>query len=664
MATLRSEKENNTARNEAELPVYLFHQGTNFRAYEYLGAHPIDGGFVFRVWAPDAAAVAVTGDFDGWQGTLAMTRISEGGVWEAEGKGEGFHRGARYKYLITAADGRRLYKADPYAFAAECPPDTASLMYGIPEHEWHDGGWMAARPDARMTDRPINIYELQLSSWMRHDDGSVLSYSELARELAPYVKQMGYTHVELLPITEYPFDGSWGYQVTGYYTPTARHGSPEDFMGFVDSMHEAGVGVILDWVPAHFPKDAHGLYEFDGEPLYEYQGADRMEHAGWGTHRFDVGRCEVECFLVSDACFWAEKYHVDGLRVDAVASMLYLDYDRAPGEWIPNVYGDNRCLEAIAFFRKLNGTMAHFYPGVMMIAEESTAWGNLTTFENEGLGFSFKWNMGWMNDALAYASTDPIFRKYHHEKLTFSMMYAFGERYILPVSHDEVVHGKKSLLDRMPGDYWQKFAGTRAFLAYMMTHPGKKLLFMGCEIGQFREWDYAGQTEWFLLDYDSHAKLQLFAAELNHLYLASHELWERDTSWEGFEWIDADNKDQSLLTFLRRAANGDELLVLLNFTPNAYEDYRVGVPASAVYRELISSDDARYGGSGVHNEGEIAAEDTPWNGREYSVTLRVPPLGALILRRERLLPAKKKEKNTQDGDKIPPAGHTEGEDEL
>ena len=618
----------------SELAVYLFHQGTNFRAYEYLGAHPVEGGFVFRVWAPNAAAVAVTGDFDDWRGTLEMRRVSEGGLWEAVGIGGEFCRGARYKYLITAADGRRLYKADPYAFAAECPPATASLMYGIPHHEWKDAGWMAARPDARFTDRPINIYELQLSSWMRHEDGSWLSYTELARELAPYVKQMGYTHVELLPITEYPFEGSWGYQVTGYYAPTARHGSPEEFMGFIDSMHEAGIGVILDWVPAHFPKDAHGLYEFDGKPLYEYQGVDRMEHAGWGTRRFDVGRCEVESFLVSDACFWAGVYHVDGLRVDAVASMLYLDYDRKPGEWVPNIYGDNRCLEAIAFFQKLNDAMAHIHPGVMMIAEESTAWGRLTSFEDGGLGFSYKWNMGWMNDALGYAETDPIFRRYHHDKLTFSMMYAFGERYVLPISHDEVVHGKKSLLDRMPGDYWQKFAGTRVFLAYMMTHPGKKLLFMGCEIGQFREWDFAGQIEWFLLDYDSHARLQLYVAELNHLYLASPELWERDTSWEGFDWIDADNKDQSILTFRRIAADGSELLVVLNFTPATYEDYRIGVPKCGRYRELISSDNEKYGGSGVMNTGDIEAEPVAWNGRAASVSLRVPPLGALILRRE------------------------------
>lgn len=628
--------------NIGDVPAYFFHQGTNSRAYNYLGAHAIPGGYVFRVWAPNAAAVAVTGDFDGWAGTLAMQRITEGGIWECRGIGDGFCRGAKYKYLITTADGRRLYKADPFAFYSECPPATASIMWDIPAREWRDDRWMTSRRNARDMERPINIYELQLSSWMRHDDGTVLGYVELAHELAPYVKQMGYTHIELLPIAEHPYDGSWGYQVTGYYSPTARHGTPEELMEFIDIMHGAGVGVILDWVPAHFPKDAHGLYEFDGVPLYEYQGADRIEHAGWGTRRFDVGRCEVESFLVSNACFWADVYHADGLRVDAVASMLYLDYDRAPGEWVPNVYGDNRCLEAIAFFRKLNGTMAHFYPGVMMIAEESTAWGNLTSFENEGLGFSFKWNMGWMNDALSYAETDPIFRRYHHQKLTFSMMYAFGERYVLPISHDEVVHGKKSLLDRMPGDYWQKFAGTRAFFAYMMTHPGKKLIFMGCEIGQFREWDYASSVEWFLLDYEAHAKLQLYVAELNHIYLSSPELWEVDTSWDGFEWIDADNADQSIISFRRISASGGEILVIINFTPQAYEGYRVGVPARAEYEELISSDSEKYGGSGVCNLGILRTEDVSSHGRDASVLLRIPPLGAVMLKRRKLLPRKRR----------------------
>ncbi|MBQ9783375.1 MAG: 1,4-alpha-glucan branching protein GlgB, partial [Clostridia bacterium] len=422
------------------------------------------------------------------------------------------------------------------------------------------------------------------------------------------------------------------YQVCSYFAPTARFGEPRDFMGFVDSMHEAGIGVILDWVPAHFPKDEHGLYEFDGKPLYEYQGYDRMEHAGWGTRRFDVGRNEVESFLVSNAMFWLEKYHADGLRVDAVASMIYLDYDKKPGEWVPNVYGDHRCLEAIAFFRKLNGCIKEHYPDVLMIAEESTAWANVTTFDNDGLGFDMKWNMGWMNDTLAYAELDPIYRKYHHEKTTFSLTYAFGEKYVLPISHDEVVHGKKSFLDKMSGDYWQKFAGARAFMGYMMTHPGKKLSFMGNEIGQFREWDYEGQIEWFLLDYDMHAKFQHYTAELNQFYLASTPLWQRDDSWDGFQWIDADNRDQSILSYRRIDKKGKELIVLLNFTPVAREDYLLGVPASGIYQEVFNSDRPEFGGSGVVNLGDMRTTGQPWNYLADSVRLRIPPLGMTVLR--------------------------------
>ncbi|MCQ2354740.1 MAG: 1,4-alpha-glucan branching protein GlgB [Clostridia bacterium] len=629
-----------SAEKRDDFAAYLFHQGTNFSAYEYLGVHRTqsDDGvkLIFRVWAPNAAAVSVTGDFDMWRGENPMSRVTDAGVWEAVLPD--MPDGTRYKYLITASDGMRLYKADPYAFACELPPETASVVCDMPtDYKWHDAGWMAARPNAREYDLPMNIYELHLGSWMRHPDGTVMSYGELARELAPYVKRMGYTHIELLPVMEHPFDGSWGYQVTGYYAPTARHGSPSDFCAFVDSMHEAGIGVILDWVPAHFPKDAHGLYEFDGVPLYEYQGADRMEHAGWGTRRFDVGRNEVESFLISNAHFWAEVYHADGLRVDAVASMLYLDYDRKPGEWIPNVYGDNRCLEAMAFFRKLNGSMAHDYPGVMMIAEESSAWADITTFDRDGLGFTYKWNMGWMNDVLSYTSMDPIFRKYHHEKITFSMMYAFSEKYMLPISHDEVVHGKKSLLDRCPGDYGQKFAGTRAFMTYMMTHPGKKLLFMSSEIGQFREWDYAGSVEWFLLDYEMHAKLQNFVADLNHLYLASPELWQRDTSWDGFKWVDADNRDGSVISYLRIAGDGSRVLVVINFTPVYFPEFRVGVPVRGVWRELISSDDMKYGGGGV-THGELHTDHVEAHGYNNSLNLRIPPLGGLIFRLEKAEP--------------------------
>ena len=484
----------------------------------------------------------------------------------------------------------------------------------------------------------MNIYEVHLGSWKLHEDGNFYSYRDLARELAPYVKQMGYTHVELMPVMEYPFDGSWGYQVTGYYAPTSRYGTPHDFMAFVDEMHRAGVGVILDWVPAHFPKDAHGLCEFDGQPLYEYQGKDRMEHAGWGTRRFDVGRNEVECFLVSNADYWARLYHCDGLRVDAVASMLYLDYDKKPGEWVPNVYGDNKSLEAIAFFQKLNSYMVNEHPDVLMIAEESTAFANVTSFRDGGLGFNYKWNMGWMNDILDYCSTDPLFRKGIHGKATFSMMYAFSEHYILPISHDEVVHGKRSLLDRMPGEYRDKFAGTRAFLAYMMTHPGKKLMFMGGEIGQFREWDYKGQIEWFLLEYEMHRKLQRYTAALNNLYLSRTELWEQDMSWAGFDWMMADNCDESVLAYIRYNAHGDGILCVINFTPETRRGFKVGIPYEGWFTELLNSDDEAYGGTGVVNGSRIKSKKEPngYDGRPYSLTFDLPPLSGVLFEGKRI----------------------------
>ena len=482
---------------EQDMAPYYFHQGTSIRAYEYLGAHRRGDRVAFRVWAPNADYVSVIGDFNGWDaGAAPMARVTERGVWEVVL--DGVADGQKYKYFIRNGC-REMQKADPYGVWMEKPPATASVVYDIGGYEWRDAGWMRYRKGKftreAVMKQPLNIYEVHAGSWRRHPDGSYFSYTELAAELVTYVKQMGYTHVELMPLAEFPFDGSWGYQVCGYYAPTARFGTPQELMRFVDIMHEAGIGVILDWVPAHFPKDAHGLYEFDGQPLYEYQGVDRMEHSTWGTRCFDVGREEVQSFLISNAAYWVEKYHVDGLRVDAVASMLYLDYDRRPDEWVPNQYGDNRNLEAIAFFQKLNGCFAREYPDVMTIAEESTAWANLTHFDNGGLGFSLKWNMGWMNDALSYIQVDPLFRKYHHNKINFSITYAFGEQYVLPISHDEVVHGKLSLLDRSPGEYTQKFASTRTFLMYMMTHPGKKLLFMGCENGPFREWDFADELE-------------------------------------------------------------------------------------------------------------------------------------------------------------------------
>ena len=465
--------------------------------------------------------------------------------------------------------------------------------------------------------------------------------------MTPYVKAMGYTHIELMPVSEFPFDGSWGYQVCGYYAPTARYGTPQDFMRFVDRMHEAGIGVILDWVPAHFPKDAHGLYEFDGQPLYEYQGKDRMEHAGWGTRRFDVGREEVQSFLISNAVYWAEKYHIDGLRVDAVASMLYLDYDKKPGEWIPNIYGDNKCLEAIAFFQKLNSCFVNNYPDVMTVAEESTAWANVTGFDNGGLGFTLKWNMGWMNDTLAYAAEDPLWRKDHHERLTFSLTYAFSERYILPISHDEVVHGKKSFLDRMPGEYDQKFAGVRVFLAWMMTHPGKKLTFMSTEIGQFREWDYAGAVEWFLLDYEKHAKLQAYVAKLNRFYLSTPALWERDSDWAGgFEWIDADNREQSILSYRRKDRAGKETVILLNFLPVEREDFLLAVPFAGRYEEVFNSDAAEFGGTDVRNTGVYKTEKCLLRNYGNAIRIRVPAMSAVMFRCIHKNPVRKKKPGT------------------
>ncbi len=619
--------------NKNDLAPYLFHQGTNYFAYDYMGAHKTESGYVFRVWAPNADAIFLAGDFNDWSESIPLVRITEGGIWEVEVNDGSIKSGDRYKYKIYGC-GQVHFKADPYARQSELPPETASVIEEDKKYTWRDKGWLDYRKKAgpNYYKLPMNIYELHLGSWRRHEDGTLFTYGELATELSTYVKQMGYTHIEIMPVTEYPYEGSWGYQVCSYFAPTARYGTPNEFKAFVDSMHEAGVGIILDWVPAHFPKDRHGLYEFDGKPLYEYQGWDRIEHEGWGTRRFDVGREEVESFLISSATYWLKEYHIDALRVDAVASMIYLDYDKRPGEWVPNRDGSNRCLEAIAFFRKLNSHIKGEFPDVLMIAEESTAWANVTTFDNNGLGFDIKWNMGWMNDTLAYAELDPIYRKYHHDKINFSLTYAFGEKYVLPISHDEVVHGKKSFLDKMSGDYWRKFAGARAFYGYMMTHPGKKLFFMGSEIGQFREWDYEGEIEWFLLEYETHAKFQRYVSELNNLYLELPQLWQRDDSWAGFSWVDADNNDQSIVSYRRFADDESELEVIINFTPVAYENYRIGVASEGTYEEVINSDDERFGGSGVVNKGKLTAENYGAHGLDYSLCLRIPPLGMTVIR--------------------------------
>ena len=642
----RSDKRQNHLPGD-DMASYYFHQGTSRRAFDYLGCHAEGEGFVFRVWAPNADFVSVVGDFNDWNTqSHPMKKATEKGVWQAFVKDSRLKIGQNYKYFLKNG-AKELYKADPYGFSMQQPPETASVVCDL-SYRWGDSDWMAWREGkfTRATARkqPINVYEVHLGSFLRGENGEYLSYTELADSLATYAKQMGYTHVELMPVAEYPFDGSWGYQICGYYAPTKRFGEPTEFMKFVDILHRAGVGVILDWVPAHFPKDAHGLYEFDGQPLYEYQGKDRMEHESWGTRRFDVGREEVQSFLISNALFWAEKYHVDGLRVDAVASMLYLDYDKRPGEWIPNVYGDNKNLEAIAFFQKLNSAMATDYPDVMMIAEESTAFANVTDFYDGGLGFTFKWNMGWMNDALSYAAEDPLWRCDHHNQLTFSITYAFSERYILPISHDEVVHGKRSLLDRMPGDYDTKFAGDRVFLTYMMTHPGKKLLFMGSEFGQFREWDFASSLEWFLLDYEKHRQLQHFVSRLNHLYLSSKPLWQKDDNWDSFVWIDADNREQSIFSYRRRDDEGKELVVLLNFLPVERENFLLAVPDAGIYEEILNTDSEEFGGMGKCNPGEYRTEPCMLRGYGRAIRIFVPAMSAMIFRCKRKYPKRNPKK--------------------
>ena len=630
-----------------ELAPYFFCQGTNFRSYEWLGCHfeKTDDGFeyTFRVWAPKAEKVFVAGDFNSWDESLPMEKDAESGVWTATLISAKALEGNRYKYKVVSKT-RTAMKADPYATYSETLAKTASIIHTV-KAKWSDSKWLSARGKAfegkHFYSAPMNIYEMHLGSWKTRDgksnvDGEhYLNYREIADELVPYALDMGYTHIELMPITEHPFDGSWGYQVGGYYAPTSRFGTPEDFIYFVNKLHKAGIGVILDWVPAHFPKDEHGLFEFDGYTLYEYQGKDRMEHKSWGTRCFDVGRPEVQSFLISNALFWMRNYHIDGLRIDAVASMLYLDYDRAPGEWIPNVDGGNHNYEAMAFFRKLNTAVFAEFPYALMIAEESTAWPMVTKpVSDGGLGFNFKWNMGWANDMFEYVGTDPFFRKYVHNKLTFPLMYAFSENYILPVSHDEVVHGKKSLLDKMFGGYDDKFACMRAFLMYMMTLPGKKLMFMGCEYAPFREWDYENQLEWFMLDYPRHSQMKDYVRSLNHFYLEHSPLWEIDDGWDGFEWIDPDRCEDNTLSYIRKSAGGEELIVLLNFAPCRREGYKLRVKSKGSYVTLVNSDEAKYGGGGSKlgtMKSKAHREGGKW---VHEISVDLPSYGALIIKKK------------------------------
>lgn len=624
--------------SENDVPLYLFHEGSNSNAYEYFGSHRKNKNtVVFRVWAPDAKNVSVTGDFNNWSETENPMKPlkNSGGVWEAEIKN--IKPYDMYKYCITAADGRTLMKCDPYGFHMETRPGTATKYYEIDDcYEWHDAKWVEGRNGKNIYESPVNIYEIHAGSWKQYDDGNFYSYRALADALVPYVKKMGYTHIEFMPLTEYPFDGSWGYQVTGYFAATSRYGEPKDLMYLIDKCHGNGIGVILDWVPAHFPKDANGLYEFDGGPLYEYSDPRKGEHYGWGTRVFDFGKNEVRSFLMSSASFWLKKYHLDGIRIDAVASMLYLDYDRKDGEWVPNKNGGNENLEAVEFLQKLNENIFRDFPYAMMIAEESTSWPMVTKpVFSGGLGFNFKWNMGWMNDILRYFSLDGFFRKYNHDCITFSMFYAFSENFVLPISHDEVVHGKKSLIDKMPGSYDEKFAGVRAFLGYMMAHPGKKLMFMGQEFGQFIEWNYEKGLDWLLLDYPKHRALQNYFKKINEFYKANPAFWQIDYSWEGFSWISSDDKDNSVIAFRRIDEKGKEIIVVCNFTNVERCDYRIGIPKKGAYKIVFNSDDVDFGGEGKGNKGKLKTESINMHGFEQSISLDLPPMSAIYIKKTR-----------------------------
>ncbi len=625
-----------------DFDLFLYGKGTHYRTYEKFGAHLLeeDGkkGVYFAVWAPNAQHVSVIGSFNNWEAWIhPMTPIGNSGVWELFIPG--VKEGDQYKFEIKGPDGFWAQKADPYAFAAELRPRTASVVCDLSRYQWNDAAWIEQRAQTKWHERPISVYEVHLGSWKRQDGWRWLTYRELAEQMIPYVKEMGYTHIELMPIAEHPFDGSWGYQTSGYYAPTSRFGSPDDFRYFVDCCHQAGLGIILDWVPAHFPKDAHGLGYFDGTHLYEHSDPRQGEHMDWGTLIFNYGRNEVSGFLLSNAIFWAHEYHIDGLRVDAVASMLYLDYSREAGQWIPNCYGGRENLEAIEFIKHFNSMVHAECPGFLTFAEESTAFPQVShPVDFGGLGFDFKWNMGWMNDTLKYFSKDPVHRKYHQGDLTFSMIYAFTENFILPFSHDEVVHGKASLLDKMPGDFWQKFANMRLLFAYMFAHPGKKLLFMGCEIGQWREWDAATSLDWNLLAYEPHQKLRKLVGKLNNLYTNEAALYDIESSWQGFDWIDFHDAQSSVVCFLRKGRDPQEIIVCaLNLTPTPRPGYRIGLPQAGDWKVVLNTDALVYGGSdaGPKEEAIYDAHHLPWHGKGFSIQLDLPPLGALMLKFQR-----------------------------
>ena len=622
-----------SAAPAAEKRSELFYSGRDCRAYDYMGAHPFvqDGeqGYLFRVYAPEAEKVSVMGEFNDWNRDADYMTRDEQGIWEKFIPN--IPEYAAYKYSVWAKSGDVFDKSDPYGFHFETRPGNATKAYDLDGYEWGDASWLDWRKKHLPYSNPVNIYECHLGSWKMHEDGNFYSYRQLADELVPYVKEMGYTHIEFMPLTEYPFDGSWGYQVIGYFAATSRYGTPKDLMYLIDKAHQAGLGIIMDWVPAHFPKDGCGLVEFDGSHLYEYADPLKMEHKEWGTRVFDYGKVSTRNLLFSSAMFWIEKFHMDGLRVDAVASMLYLDYNRQ-GEWRPNVHGGRENLEAVDFLRLLNEYILTDHPDVMMIAEESTAWPMVTKPGYDGgLGFNFKWNMGWMNDMLCYCSADPFFRKDMHDKITFSFMYAFSENYILPLSHDEVVHGKCSLISKMPPPYENQFGGLRALYGYMAAHPGKKMLFMGGEFAQFSEWAYQRGLDWMLLDYPAHRQMQAYVKALNHFYLATPQLWEQDTDWRGFEWISHEDNRNNIIAFRRVAKDGSDIVVVVNFSPEEQQEYRIGVPITGTYEEIFTSDKTEFGGSGMAN-GKLKTENKPMHGQEQSIVLKIPRFGVLFFK--------------------------------
>lgn len=628
-------------KSENDYPLYLYYQGKNSESYRFFGAHKLDSGeWRFRVWAPKAKSISVIGDFNNWDRNKNPMHLIADAVWETVIPG--LKKFDSYKYSIKTQDNRIQEKADPYGTHCETRPGTASKLYNS-EFSWNDSEWQNNKKKVNIYRSPMNIYEVHLGSWKQNEDGTYYDYVKFAREIIPYMKKMNYTHIELMPIAEHPFDGSWGYQVTGYFAPTSRYGTPDECKKMIEMFHQAGIGVIVDWVPAHFPKDPCGLCEFDGSYCYEYTDPLKMEHKAWGTRVFDYGKGEVCSFLISSACYWFDEFHVDGLRVDAVASMLYLDYDRPDGSWRANINGGNENLEAVKFLQSVNEAVFSKYPDALMIAEESTSWPLVTKpVDVGGLGFNFKWNMGWMNDMISYISLDPLFRSFNHNKLTFSFFYCFSENYVLSISHDEVVHGKCSLMEKIPGKIEDRFSTLRAFYSYMMAHPGKKLLFMGQEFAQFKEWNFEQELDWSLLEFENHKNTQLFVQKLNKFYLNNPPLWENDDTWEGFNWISHDDNKQSVISFRRIDSSGDEIVVVCNFVPVERVDYKIGVPYKGRYKLIFNSDAVEFGGSGLSQK-SWKTIDSPMHGHDQCISMTLAPLSVVFLKYS--TPSKKEAKD-------------------